>query len=154
MVLYLLLIILWRRVVITEIKNLGASKASQEDDILTKIVKENSDIFSSFTYQSFKNVIDVCIFSTSLKLANITPVYKKGSKNSKENYRLVSIFPNISKIYERSFFNLISNYFENIFSKFQCWISIIEKWKNESFCCPSYRPFQSFWLSPTWSNHC
>ena len=85
-------------------------------------------------------MIDVCIFSTPLKLVNITPVYKKGSKNSKENYRLVSVFPDISKIYERFFFNPISNYFENSFSKFQCCfrqgliaqyslISIIEKWK-------------------------
>ena len=75
--------------VIKEI-NLDASKASQEDDIPTKIIKENSDIFSNFIYQSFNNMTDVCIFLTSLKLANITPVYKKGSKNSKENYRLVS----------------------------------------------------------------
>ena len=85
-------------------------------------------------------MIDVCIFPTSLKLANITPVYKKGSKNSKENYRPVSILPNISKIYERCLFKPISNYFENIFSKFQCGfrqglsaqyclISMIEKWK-------------------------
>ena len=63
-------------------------------------------------------MIDVCIFPTSLKLANITPV--KGSKNSKENYRPLSILPNISKIYERCLFKPISNYFENIFSKFQC----------------------------------
>ena len=61
---------------------------------------------------------DVSIFPISLKLANITPVYKKGSKNSKENYRPLSILPNISKIYERCLFNPISNYFENIFSKF------------------------------------
>ena len=85
-------------------------------------------------------MIDVCIFPTSLKLANITPVYKKGSKNSKENYRPISILPNISKIYERCLFKAISNYFENIFSKFQCGfkqgltaqhclISMIEKWK-------------------------
>ena len=77
---------------------------------------------------------------TSLKLANITPVYKRGSKNSKENYRPVSILPNISKIYERCLFKPISNYFENIFSKFQCGfrqglsaqyclISMIEKWE-------------------------
>ena len=61
---------------------------------------------------------DVCIFPTSLELANITPVYKKGSKNSKENYRPVIILPNISKIYERCFFKPISNYFENIISNF------------------------------------
>ena len=106
--------------VIKEIKNLDVSEASQEVDIPTKIIKENSDIFFNFIYQSFNNMIDVCIFPTSLKLANITPVYKKGSKNSKENYRPVSILPNISKIYERCLFKPISNYFENIFSKFQC----------------------------------
>ena len=106
--------------VIKEINNLDASKASQEDDIPTKIIKENSDIFSNFICQSFNNMIDVCIFPTSLKLANITPVYKKGSKNSKENYRPVSILPNISKIYKRCLFKPISNHFENIFLKFQC----------------------------------
>ena len=54
-------------------------------------------------------MIDVCIFPASLKLANISPVYKKGSKNSKENYRPVSILPNISKVYERCLFKPISN---------------------------------------------
>ena len=104
--------------VIKEIKNLDALKALQEDDIPTKIITENSDIFSNFIYQSFNNMIDVCIFPVSLKLGNITPVYKEGPKNSKENYRPVSIWPNISKIYERCLFKPISNYFENIFSKF------------------------------------
>ena len=52
-------------------------------------------------------MIDVCVFPTSLKLANITPVYKKVLKNSKEIYRPVSIMPNISKIYERC---LLSQY--------------------------------------------
>ena len=146
--------------VIKEVKNLDASKASQEDDIPTKIIKEDSDIFSNFMYQNFNNMIDVYIFPTSLKLANITSVYKKGSKNSKENYGPVSILPNISKIYERYFFKPISNYFENIFSQFQCGfrqglsaqyclISMTEKWKKsvdkgKNFCCPSYQPFQSF----------
>ena len=85
-------------------------------------------------------MIDVCIFPASLKLANITPLYKKGSKNSNENYRPVSILRNISKIYERRLFKPISNYFENIFSKFQCdfrqgpsaqycLISMIHNWK-------------------------
>ena len=65
---------------------------------------------------------------------------KKGSNNWKGNYRPVSILPNISKFYERCLFEPISNYFENIFSKFQCGfrqglgaqyrpIYMIEKWK-------------------------
>ena len=107
---------------------------------------------------------DVSIFPISLKLVNITPVYKKGSKNSKENYRPLSILPNISKIYESCLFKPISNYFENIFSEFQCGfrqglsaqyclISMTKKWKKsldkeKSFCCPSYQPFQSFWCLP------
>ena len=64
--------------VIKEINNLDASKASQEDDIRTKIIKENSDIFSNFICQSFNNMIDVCIFPASLKLANIKLCIKKG----------------------------------------------------------------------------
>ena len=85
-----------KKEVIKEIKNLDASKASQEDDIPARIIKENSDIFSNFIYQSFNNMINACIFPTSPKLANI------------------------SKIYERCLFKPISNYFENIFSKCQC----------------------------------
>ena len=85
-------------------------------------------------------MVDVCVFPTSLKLVNITPVYEKVSKNSKENYKSVSILPNISKVYERCLFKPMSNYFENTFSKFQCGfrqglsaqyclISMIEKWE-------------------------
>ena len=36
-----------------------------------------------------------------MKLADVTPVYKKKSENSKDTYRPVSILSNISKIYER-----------------------------------------------------
>ena len=69
--------------VINEINNLDASKAPQEDDIPTKIIKENSDMFFNFICQSFNYMTDVCIFSTSLKLANITSVYKKSLKEFK-----------------------------------------------------------------------
>ena len=66
--------------VINEIKNLDGSNASQEDDIPTKIIKENSDIFSNFIYLGSNNMIDACIFPTSLKLANITMCIKKAQR--------------------------------------------------------------------------
>ena len=63
--------------IVQDIKHLDAPKASQGDNMPTKKIKENSDIFSNFIYQSFNNMIDVCSFPASLKLANITPVCKK-----------------------------------------------------------------------------
>ena len=66
-----------------KIKDLDVSEASEESDIRTKIIKENADIFSKFTCQSFSNMIDVCILSASLKLAKSTPVFKKGAKKPK-----------------------------------------------------------------------
>ena len=82
---------------------------------------------------------DVCIFPASLKLVNITPVFRKEPKNSKEN-RPVSILPNRSKIYERCLFKQMPNHFENIFLNFHCGfrqglsaqyclMSMTEKWK-------------------------
>ena len=49
------------------IKDLNVSKASQENDIPTKAIKENADIFANFIYQSFNSMIYVCIFPASLK---------------------------------------------------------------------------------------
>ena len=59
-------------------------------------------------------------FPAALKLDRITLVSKKISKNSKENYRLLSILPNISKIYERCKYKKMSDYLGNFYSKFQC----------------------------------
>ena len=67
-------------------------------------------------------------------------MHKKKSKFSKENYRAISIFPNISKVYERCLYDQISNFFEDVFSKYQCGfrkcysaqhclLAMIEKWK-------------------------
>ena len=41
-----------------------------------------------------------------LNNATITPVFEKGGRNSKGNYRPVSILPNISKIFERCIFRI------------------------------------------------
>ena len=88
----------------------------------------------SFMFQ-FNNMIDFCIVPTSRKVANITPVFKK-VKNSKKNYRPVSILPNISKVCKRCLFKQMSNYFSVFqcgcrkdFSSQYCWMSMIEKWK-------------------------
>ena len=82
-------------------------------------------------------------------MANITPIFKKGSKNKKENFIQFSILQVLSKIFEKLMSKQLSTFFKNILSKFQCGFKkgystqhspllIFEKWKlgvnnNEAF---------------------
>ena len=47
------------------------------------------------------------VFPEQLKIAKITPVYKKGEKSEFTNYRPISILPVISKLLERIMYNRI-----------------------------------------------
>ena len=123
-----------------EILNLNSNKASQSSDIPIKIVKENFDIFSDFVCTSFNSSIKTTYFPGNLKLADITPASKKSKKDVKGNYRPVSILPILSKIFEKCMFKQLSNFFDNILSKYQCGfrkgystqhclLAMLEKWK-------------------------
>ena len=94
--------------ILIEIKNLKANKATQNTDIPTKLIKENSDIFSDFNFENLNDSIFQSVFPSALKLANITPVHKKDSESKKDHYQRISVLPNISKIYERFFLKQIS----------------------------------------------
>ena len=59
------------------------------------------------------------MFPPDLKLADVTLVYKKKSKNLKDNYKPVRILSNISKIYERYLYDQIEVFFDSILSKYQ-----------------------------------
>ena len=78
-----------------EILKLDVNKASQSPDIPIKVLKENRDIFSNFLCNRFNNSIKLSTFPEILKHAGITPLYKKGKKDIKRNYRPVSILPNL-----------------------------------------------------------
>ena len=75
-----------------------------------------------------------------MKLANVTPVYKKGNRSEKGSYRPVNILLNISKVFERCIYKQMSQFFERIISKYQYGfrkehsaqhnlISLLEKWR-------------------------
>ena len=49
-----------------------------------------------------------------------TPLFKKGSRTEKDNYRTVSILPNLSKVFERYLHKQIPPFFADIFSEYQC----------------------------------
>ena len=95
-----------------EILNLDVSKASQDSDIPTKIIKINADIFAEVLCNVFSRSLEVGEFPSGMKLVNVTPVHKKG------NYRPVSILPDLSKVFERCLHKQISYFFDTILSLF------------------------------------
>ena len=103
--------------ILNEIKMLQSNKATQNIDIPTKLIKDNADIFAEFILISLSKCIEQSVFPSKLKLANITPVHKKTSKSSKENYKLVSILSNVSKVYEKFMFKQMPEYFKSFLSK-------------------------------------
>ena len=99
-----------------EIINLKIIRFLNFSDTPTKFINNNSDIFSDFLYVSINSSIKSSLFPSCLKMADITPIYKKGKRDLKDNYRPVSILPVLPKLYERSMFKQTSEFFENIFS--------------------------------------
>ena len=59
-----------------------------------------------------------CQFPRDLKLANVSPVFKKKDNLDKVNYRPVSILPAISKIYEGLLVEQMTCHFQGIFDNY------------------------------------
>ena len=59
-------------------------------------------------------------FPDNLKLADITPVFKKKNPFHKVNYRTVSVFLSISKLFEKLMQKQISGYINNYLSLYLC----------------------------------
>ena len=76
----------------------------------TNIIRKNAAFFAKYTRDDINASIRSSKFHNELKEADIVPVHKKKSKLSKENYRPISILPNISKVYERCLYDQMSEY--------------------------------------------
>ena len=126
--------------VLKEINKLGNRKTIQNKDIPVKILKQNAGIFGSYICHFFNVCVDKGTFPSVLKHADITHVFKKGDRGSKENFRPVSILPVISKIFEKLLCNQITRFMDQFLSKYQCGfrkgfnaqhclLAMLEKWK-------------------------
>ena len=79
-----------RKKILVELNNLNINKATQNTDIATKIIKENSDIFGDFIFSNLNCCINTSLYPSLLKRTDITPVHKKDLESRKNNYRPVS----------------------------------------------------------------
>ena len=123
--------------------------------LLILITKRNRT-FKNIPTRRIKDVSDVCSpvlaniwneeillnknFPENLKLADVTPIFKKKDKTFVENYRPVSVLPTVSKIFERIMQRQITDYLGKFISPFLCGyrkgliiqyalLSLIERWR-------------------------
>ena len=91
------------------IKTFNLNKAVGPNNIpviIKKIKKEISEPLSTLINLSF----DKGNFPNCLKLAKLMPVYSKGDQLECNNYRPISLLPNISKLIEKLLHNRLSKF--------------------------------------------
>ena len=59
----------------------------------------------------FKSMINEGVFPEDWKKSNVAPIHKKESKNLIKNYRLISLLPIFSKVFQSLVFKALFNFF-------------------------------------------
>ena len=114
-------------------------KLAKAPVLLRKLSKRMSIYL--LTVSNFNDSIENSNVPFIFKNSGKTRVFKKGDRNSNDNYRPASILPNISKIFKRCIFRQLSSFIDQFLSKYQCgfrnYYSIqycllarLEKWKS------------------------
>ena len=96
------------------INNLDTSRATQQGNIPAKVIKYNKELFSYVISPSLSNAVNKGIFLDKLKHADGKPIYNNESRNEKENYRPVSILPNLSKVFKLYMHDQLKDYVDKI----------------------------------------
>ena len=123
-----------------ELMNLSSKKVTRKGDIPAKILKDSLSVYTKELTTIINNCLKDGLFPNELKLADVSPVFKKDYLN-KENYRPVSILSYMSKVFERIFYKQIDPFMTSKFSPFLCGfrknrnsqyslLKMIEVWKN------------------------
>ena len=91
---------------------LSISKASGPNSIPTKILQMISKEISSPLSKILNIAITTGTHPEKLKLVNVLPIYKKGSRLLVSNYRPISLLSNLNKIFEKIIYKRVHNFME------------------------------------------
>ena len=78
------------------VKSLNANKATSLDGIPFKLIKRSANVVDKYPASIISYGISRSYFSNGAKNALVRPIYKKKCRESKENYRPVSILNEFS----------------------------------------------------------
>ena len=93
--------------------NLDGSKATPVGDIPTDMLKQTIDIHYPIMTQIINMSIDNDCYPDDLKLAAVSPVFKKKNDLEKENYRPVSVLSHVSKVFERIMYQQVGDFMKD-----------------------------------------
>jgi len=72
-----------------------------------KLIMQNQAIYPLSLHTKPGLLSAVVSVGIKLKLARITPIFKKGSRFDEDNYRPISVLSNLSKIIEKAMYQLL-----------------------------------------------
>ena len=92
------------------IRNLNPNKASGSDGVSGHMLLlcDNSVVLPLKII--FQNILVTSTYPDIWKLANVTPIFKKGDKQLLKSYRSISLLPICGKVFEKIIFNNLYRY--------------------------------------------
>lgn len=93
------------------IKNLKSKSSSGHDGISTILLKKIAPVISAQLTTIINQSLITGIFPNKLKIAKVSPLYKKDDPHLFDNYRPISLLPAISKVFEKIVYKQLYNYF-------------------------------------------
>ena len=102
--------------VVKIINDFDSKKAQGYDRMPMKMLQKSAKYIASAIAKIINDSMSNCVFPDSLKLAEVSSLFKKKDALIKTNYRPVSILVALSKIYEKAVGVQLTGYFNSIFS--------------------------------------
>ena len=100
-------------------KGLKLNKATGCDlpVIPPRLVQQSAEVLSQPFSTLFNYVLDHATVPSQWKLGEISPMHRKDYNQMKSNYRLISILPSLSKMFEKLIHNRVGPYLEDLYNK-------------------------------------
>ena len=95
------------------IRGLDPDKAAGSDVISGHMLKICDESVVLPLKIIFSNILNQSIYPSVWKLANVTPVFKKGDKQLLKNYRPISLLPICGKLFEKLLFKDLYSFFDS-----------------------------------------
>ena len=95
------------------LNKLNVKKATGTDSISAKLLKMAAPAIAESLTSLFNHSLETGEIPSEWKAACVTPVPKKGDKQSVKNYRPVSVLPVVAKVFEAMVHAQLFNYLEN-----------------------------------------